>query len=123
MREKSEIISSTQVRNQLKNNEFFSMSQTVSRIIEPIKDCILKLEARTATLADCYIQMLKLAATINHLPSSNTLKSAIIGIYNYRYQEFDHEAYLLSNYLHPLYRGMINFNLIKLILLQNSVTN
>jgi hypothetical protein len=123
MREKSEIISSTQVRNQLKNNEFFSMSQTVSRIIEPIKDCILKLEARTATLADCYIQMLKLAATINRLPSSNTLKSAIIGIYNYRYQEFDHEAYLLSYYLHPLYRGMINFNLIKLILLQNSVTN
>jgi hypothetical protein len=99
------------------------MSQTVSRIMEPIKDCILKLEARTATLADCYIQMLKLAATINHLPSSNTLKSAIIGIYNYRYQEFDHEAYLLSYYLHPLYRGMINFNLIKLILLQNSVTN
>ncbi|GET64045.1 ribonuclease H-like domain-containing protein [Rhizophagus irregularis DAOM 181602=DAOM 197198] len=67
-------------------------------------DCILRLEARTATLADCYIQMVKFAATINRLPSSNTLKTAIIGIYNRRYQKFDHEAY----YLHPEYRGMIN---------------
>ena len=91
--------------------------------MEPIKDCILKLEARTATLVDCFIQMLKLAAAINRLPSTNILKPAIMGIYNRRYQEFDHEAYLLSYYLHPLYRGMINFinfNLISLILLQNS---
>lgn len=84
------------------------MGQTVARIMEPIKDCILKLETRTATLADCYIQMLKLAAAINRLSSSNTLRSAIIDIYNRRYQEFDHEAYLLSYYLHPLYRGMVN---------------
>ena len=88
------------------------MSQIISHIMEPIKDCILKLEARTATLVDCFIQMLKLAATINRLPSANILKPAIMGIYNRRYQEFDHEAYLLSYYLHPLYRGMINFNLI-----------
>ena len=83
------------------------MSQTISHIMELIKGCILKLEARTATLADCYIQMLKLAAAIYHLPSSNTLKTAIMGIYNHRYQEFDHEAYLLSYYLHLLYRSMI----------------
>jgi hypothetical protein len=108
MREKPEIISNTQVKNLLKNDEFFSMSQTISCIMEPIKDCMLKLEARTAILADCYIQMLKLAATINHLPSSNTLKTAIIGIYNRHYQEFDHKAYLLSYYLHPEYHGMIN---------------
>jgi len=109
LREKPEIISNTQVKNQIKDDEFFSISQTITRIIEPIKDCILKLEAKTSTLADCYICLLKLAATINRLPSSNILKSAIIGIYNHRYQEFDHEAYLLSYYLHPLYRGMIYF--------------
>ncbi|CAB5210216.1 unnamed protein product [Rhizophagus irregularis] len=79
MRKKPEIISNTQVKNLLKNDEFFFMSQTISHIINPIKDCILKLEARTA-LADGYIQMLKLAATINCLSSSNTLKLAIIGI-------------------------------------------
>ncbi|GES96156.1 ribonuclease H-like domain-containing protein [Rhizophagus clarus] len=105
IREEPEIITSIQVKNQLKNNEFFSIGQTVARIMEPIKDCILKLEARTATLADYYIQMLKLAATINRIPSSNTLRSAIIGIYNHRYQEFDYEVYLLSYYLYPSYRG------------------
>ncbi len=77
--------------------------------MKSIKDYILKLEAKTATLADCYICLLKLAATINCLPSSNILKSAIIEIYNYRYQEFDHEAYLLSYYLHPFYHDMIYF--------------
>ncbi|RGB27936.1 hypothetical protein C1646_768447 [Rhizophagus diaphanus] len=104
MWEKPEIISNTQVKNLLKNDEFFFMSQTISHIIDLIKDCILKLKARTAILADCYIQMLKLAATINRLPSSNTLKPAIIGIYNHHYQEFDHEAYLLSYYLILEYR-------------------
>ena len=77
--------------------------------MEPIKDCIFKLEARTATLADCYICMLKLAASINQLHTSNTLKPNIIGIYNRRYQEFDHEAYLLSYYLHLLYCDIILF--------------
>src|SRR5271154_2734022 len=87
------------------------MSQTIAHIMEPIKDCIFKLETRTSTLADCYICMLKLAVSINQLPSSNTLKPNIIGIYNHRYQEFDHEAYLLSYYLHPLYRGMVLNNM------------
>jgi len=84
------------------------MCQIISRIMEPIRNCILKLEAQTATLADCYIYMLKLAATVNRLPSSNTLKSTLMGIYNHRYKEFDHESYLLSYYLHPLYRGKFN---------------
>ncbi|GBB84534.1 hypothetical protein RclHR1_01110019 [Rhizophagus clarus] len=39
--------------------------------------------------------MLKLAAAINRLPSSNTLKLPITEIYNRRFQEFDHDAYLL----------------------------
>lgn len=52
--------------------------------------------------------MLKLTATINCLPSSNTLETAIIGIYNHYYQEFDHKVYLFSYYLHPEYHGMIN---------------
>ena len=112
LREKPEIISSSQVKERIKNDGFYSMCQMVSRIMEPIKDCILKLEARTATLADCYIQMLKLAAMINRLPSSNILKTTIIKIYNCRYKEFDHEAYLLSYYLHPLYRGMFVYLII-----------
>ena len=83
------------------------MSQTISNILKPIRNCILKLESRIATLADCYIYMLKLAATINRLSSSNILKPVIMRIYNRHYQEFVHEAYLLSYYLHSLYRSMI----------------
>ena len=112
LREKPEIISSSQVKERIKNDGFYSMCQMVSRIMEPIKDCILKLEARTATLANCYVQMLKLAAMINRIPSSNILKTTIIRIYNRRYKEFDHEAYLLSYYVHPLYHGMFVYLII-----------
>ncbi|CAG8731570.1 608_t:CDS:2, partial [Acaulospora morrowiae] len=44
-------------------------------------------------------------AAINCLSNTNPMKLQIIQIYNIRYQEFDYEAYLLSYYLHPLYRG------------------
>ncbi|GES99414.1 ribonuclease H-like domain-containing protein [Rhizophagus clarus] len=104
IREKPEIITSIQVKNQLKNNEFFSMGQTVARIIESIKDCILKLKARTVTLADCYIQMLKLAAIINRLPSSNTLRSAIIG-YGLNNKAFQIACHIVAKYEQALGYG------------------
>ena len=44
------------------------MNQTIIHIMKPIKDCILKLKAKTATLADYYICLLKLATTCETNP-------------------------------------------------------
>ncbi|CAG8509789.1 5923_t:CDS:2, partial [Gigaspora margarita] len=67
------------VKNMINNENFFINCQFINQIMEPIKICIGRLEAQTATLAD--------------------------SIFNNRYKELNHEAYLLSYYLHPLYHG------------------
>jgi hypothetical protein len=73
--------------------------------MKPIKHLIDLLESQTATLCDCFIGLVRLAVTINHLPVTNEFKPLIIKIYNQRYVEFNHEAYILSYFLHPQYRG------------------
>ncbi|CAG8619639.1 24520_t:CDS:2, partial [Gigaspora rosea] len=70
----------------------------------PITICIGRLEAQNATIADCYINILKLAAAIYQLPKVNPFKSQITKIYNNQYKELNHKAYLLCYYLYPLYR-------------------
>ena len=81
----------------------------IRSIWAPIKECINILESNTATLADCFMQMIRLAIAIYRLPSSNPFKASAITIYNQRYIEFQHPAYLLCYFLHPLYRGIYLF--------------
>ncbi|EXX67153.1 hypothetical protein RirG_117030 [Rhizophagus irregularis DAOM 197198w] len=50
--------------------------------------------------------MIKLAIAIFRLPSSNPFKASAIQIFNRRYLEFQHPAYLLCYFLHPYYRGL-----------------
>jgi hypothetical protein len=54
--------------------------------------------------------MIRLAVAISKLPSSNSYKIAAIQIFNNRYLEFQHPAYILSYCLHPYYRGIIFYN-------------
>jgi len=56
--------------------------------------------------------MIKLAIAIFRLPSSNPYKASAIQIFNRRYLEFQHPAYLLCYFLHPYYRGICYFQLI-----------
>ena len=91
--------------NQYKNQSL--ICRQIHSIWSPIKECINILEAKSATLADCFIQMIKLAVAIFKLPSSNSYKNAAIQIFNNRYLEFQHPAYLLCYCLHPYYRGII----------------
>ena len=91
----------------MQSEEFFTSCYQIRLIWAPIKECINILEARSASLADCFIQMIKLAVSIFQLPSSNPYKTNAIQIFNRRYLEFQHPAYLLCYYLHPNYRGIV----------------
>ncbi|CAG8720411.1 ribonuclease H-like domain-containing protein [Rhizophagus irregularis DAOM 181602=DAOM 197198] len=55
------------------------------------------LEAKLATLADCFVQMIKLAVITFQLPSSNLDKSEVIQVFNYHYLELQHSTYLFIN--------------------------
>ncbi|CAG8583360.1 31424_t:CDS:2, partial [Racocetra persica] len=60
-------------------------------------------ESKTATIADCFVEYIKLAIAINQIPNENVLKNNIINIFNRRYNEFDRDAYLLGYFLYPEY--------------------
>jgi hypothetical protein len=67
------------------------------------------LESKSADLADCFIQMIKLAVAINRIPLTNPFKADTIKIFNRRYLEFQHPAYQMAYFMHPYYRGNTNF--------------
>ncbi|CAG8827376.1 19236_t:CDS:2 [Gigaspora margarita] len=90
------ILTNELVKNTINNDNFFINCHYINQIIQPVKICIGRLEARTATLADCYINILKLAAAIYQLPKVNPFKLQITKIYNIRYEELNHKAYLLT---------------------------
>lgn len=72
---------------------------------QPIKEIIYMLEANDATLADCFVYLIKLATAINNLPETNIFKNSAIQVFNRRYEEFLHPLYILAYYIHPEYRG------------------
>ena len=90
------------------DEDFFLTCRQVRFIWTPIKECINILEANSASLADCFIYMIKLAIAIYHIPNSNPFKLDAIWVFNKRYIEFQHPTYLLCYYLHPFYRGRVN---------------
>lgn len=106
MTEHPDTLSSADVNDLLKDEEFFSLCRHVRSIWAPIKECINILESNTATLANCFIYMIKLAVAIYQLPNSNPFKISVIHIFNNRYLEFQHPAYLLCYFVHPQYRGL-----------------
>jgi hypothetical protein len=76
----------------------------LSQILLPIKTAIIILESDKATLADVFIQLIKLAYRLKHLKMNNFKKYAI-EVFNKRWETFEIEIYLLAYFLHPGYKG------------------
>jgi len=68
------------------------------------------LEARTTTLADCYIHLVSLAGAIYRLPIQNMqFRYYCTEKFNERWNEFSNNTNLLAFFLHPKYHGKIKF--------------
>jgi hypothetical protein len=76
-------------------------------VLEPAKNAIKALESNATTLADCFVELIKMARAISAIPSlqNQEFKKACIGIFNKRWKEFDTDIYMLAFFLHPKYRG------------------
>ena len=70
----------------LKKRGFFDDIRTLSEILKPIKEAILELEGKNATLADCYLQLLKIAAYFKQMSTTDyqTLRNSCIQVFNKR---------------------------------------
>ena len=58
----------------------------MSELLKPIKNAILVLEGNNTTLADCYLQLLKIAAYFKSIPATDyqQLKNSCIKVFNQR---------------------------------------
>ncbi|CAG8812140.1 5672_t:CDS:2, partial [Gigaspora rosea] len=85
---------------------FYSKCRQISLILKPIKELTNILEARNTNLAECFVGLVKLGASINQVDSTNRWKSLIITNFNLRFEEFINNIYILAYWLHLLYRGL-----------------
>ena len=81
--------------------------EAVNTLLGPVKSVVKSLEFKTTTLADCFIELIKLSQKIKSLPpvSDYEFKHQCIELFNKRWQEFDIQLYSLAYSLHPRYRG------------------
>jgi hypothetical protein len=61
----SEVISTPAILTILHSRGFFSDMQHLSDVLFPVKNAILAVEATHATLADAYMNLMKIAAAMN----------------------------------------------------------
>lgn len=98
---------------------FFEDVRQMISILKPIKNAVSVLESKTTTLADCFVQLCRLAYIINHIsisiPISENFRNYCIDQFNKRWDEFEHPIFVLAYFLHPLYHGKL-FNFIFIII-------
>ena len=90
--------------NLIQSDEFYTKCRQIASILKLIKELTNILEAQSANLTDCFIGLIKLAAAINRVDNANPWKPEVILNYNQRFVEFANDYYILSYWLHPLYR-------------------
>ncbi|POG74432.1 hypothetical protein GLOIN_2v1771438, partial [Rhizophagus irregularis DAOM 181602=DAOM 197198] len=83
----------------------------------PVKSAVKALEFKSTTLADCFVELIKLSQRINFLPpiSDQNFKSTCIELFNKRWKQFDFDLYILSKGLHPMVFHDVCLNAMKLL--------
>lgn len=103
----SEIITTPAILTILHSRGFFNDMQHLSKILLPIKNAILAVESANSTLADAYINLIKIAVIIQNLPTDEYkgFRNHCIEKFNRRFEEFNDPAYQLAFFLHPAHKG------------------
>lgn len=85
--------------------------EAVNTLLGPVKSVVKSLEFKTTSLADCFVELIKLSQKIKSLPpvSNYNFKHECIEFFNKRWLEFDIDLYILAYLLHPYYRGKYLF--------------
>ena len=76
--------------------KFFSDIRILAFILELLRKAVLALKARAATLADCFLSLVRLAAVLNKLPKSfnPSFHNHCVKVINERFNEFDDDKYI-----------------------------
>ena len=91
----------------IQSRNFFSDIRILAFVLEPLRKAVLALEARAATLADCFLSLVRLAAVLNKLPRSfnTSFRNHCVKVINERFNEFDDDKYITCFFLDPRFRS------------------
>ena len=98
---------SSDVRSLLRSRTFFIEVEALNTLLAPAKSAVKALEYKSTTLADCFIELIKLSWRIRSLPpvSDMEFRATCFELFNKRWDQFDISLYALAYQLHPYYRG------------------
>jgi hypothetical protein len=91
----------------IQTRNFFSDLRILKFVLEPLRKAVLALKARAATLADCFLSLVRLAAVLNKLPRSfnSGFRNHCVKVINERFNEFDDDKYITCFFLDPRFRS------------------
>ena len=91
----------------IQSRNFFSDLRILAFVLEPLRKAVLALEARSATLADCFLSLARLATVLNKLPESfnPSFHNHCAKVINGRCNEFDDDKYITCFFLDPRFRS------------------
>ena len=100
----------TKIKTIIQGRNFFSDLKILAFVLNPLRKTILSLEARTATLADCFLSIARLGSALKNLTRdfNRGFRNHCHIVMNKRFEEFDDDRYLLCFFLHPKFRGILN---------------
>jgi hypothetical protein len=97
---------SAEIRSIAFNRQYWADCELLLKILSPLMTIVGKLEAKTATIADCYLQVLSLAAIITeNTAGPQDFRSHCITKFTRRWNELDDVVHLLAYFLNPATRG------------------
>ena len=109
MAEQDADILNSNIKRIISSQHFYVDLEELVSIIKPIKKALKCLEFKTTTLADCFVEIIKLYAAIKDLSETRQVlfRNEYMEIFNKRCNQFDIELYMLAYILHPKYRGKL----------------
>ena len=97
---------SADIRAIIANRQFWADCQHLVTVLHPLMAVIGILEAHSATLADCYQQLLTLAAAIDSVVvSPSSFGGHCMAAFSRRWADLDDSIYTLAYFLHPGMHG------------------
>ena len=105
----SHLLTNDSVVRIIQSRNFFSDLRILTFVLEPLRKAVLALEARSATLADYFLSLARLAAMLNKLPNSfnPSFRNYCTKVINGHCNKFDDDKYITCFFLDLHFRSAV----------------
>ena len=95
------------VKKILRERTFFDDLNHLVQVLKYVKKAVVILQSNKTNLADCFINLIKLAAIIKKISIKfhKNFCTHCINKFNERWKEFQYNKFLLAFFLHLEYKG------------------